>query len=303
MLNQRRHTTDLRGHHRAPRRHGFDQRASHSFIQGGQDEDIHTSQAVRHVIARAGEGERMPDTQTPRGGVELLLQLAASHDQQMKPRIRRDQPRNRFHEKTVSFDRREPSDRTHDNGIGRYLQTLRSTACHTHHGPEPLHVNAAGDHREATPRSHSASKMFVPFRFRQRNQPGRHPSQQPLDQQEPMRRERAEVSIKHMAVRRVHDRRDARQPRRQPTQGTCLGRMGMDERGTLPPKQTHERPERQQVFDRIDFPSQGVDQTAWHARCLQTLSIQFRCDSSSLRIPAAGRAGDDDGLEPLVLVP
>jgi hypothetical protein len=93
---------------------------------------------------------------------------------------------------------------------------------------EPFTINAAGHHSELVGPADGTIEMILPFRLCQSDQPMGDSTQHSFNLEKQPRLEWAEVSVEHMAVRRMHHHRHLGNPSRNTTKDTSFRCVGMD---------------------------------------------------------------------------
>ena len=124
-----------------------------------------------------------------------------------------------------------------------------------------------------------------------RDEPGRHPRQQPLEQAKRLRLERAEVPVEDMAVERVDDDRrpgGAGEERGQTPHRARLRRMRVQDLRPLLADQAGEPEHRKRVPDRRDLARERVE--------LDDLDAELLCHVGHRALTARERAGDESRL-------
>ena len=203
----------------------------------------------------------------------------------------------------MPLDRGQPPHRADHEGIRWTVHPFRAPSDCASDPPELFQVDPAGDDRETILAADAALEVLVPFRFRQRNQAARTRRQETLDLQRQPGGEAPEMTVKHVAVRGMHDDRHSGQPGGEAPHCPGFRGVSMDDHRTLPSEQGHEATQSPQVVDRGDAAGQGRQHlTPDPCRC-QTPVTLFGGLVPPLCLPSPWHTRDDQHVEAGPIVP
>ena len=198
-------------------RHRFDQRDGRALVARRQQEHIGGAVDRRQVAAPAEKTHVAGDAQRGGVGFEIGSQLAVAGDQRDRVRMRGHDVLDHIQEEAMLLDRRQSSDRGHDgHASGQVEIAPRRFARSRVDGGKRRQVEA--QRHDPVLRGHAdvvAVEQFIPNRRRDRDDRIAGAGQHPLQRDEDLRHEGAEISLEHVAVVGVHHSRARRGSTRQ----------------------------------------------------------------------------------------
>jgi hypothetical protein len=250
------------------RGHRFDQRHGRAFIARGQQEDVGGRVDRREIAPPAEHAHPIGDAERRAIGLEVVLELAAAGNQRDRAGVALQHARERIEDQAVLLDCGQAADRRNHGHAGRQIEgATRVAASAIVHGRKRRKVEA--ERHDAVLRLIAdaiGGQQLVANRRRDRDDAIADARQQALERDEHVGGQRAEITVEHVAVIRVHDtgawRRSARQvvrPGGGAGQHAGFRHVGVDDGGLQGAEVTIQAHQRAQVVERRQRSAQGVE--------------------------------------------
>ncbi len=262
-----------------------------SLVRRGQDERVESLVPVRDVLLVAEEEAVADDPELARALLDVVAIRPVADEQECRVDAAFAQSSDALEHVVGALDARHPPDPADHEPIRRDPEP-RARGRTGHLGLHALaELDSQADDAELLSGRNPERDEVVAHLRADRDEPGRHPRQQPLEQAKRLRLERAEVAVEDMAVKRVDDDRrpgGACEERRHTPHRARLRRMRVQDLRPLLADQAGKSKHRKRVPDRRDLPRQRVELDDLDAELLR--HIRHRA------LAARERAGDERRL-------
>ena len=224
VLDEVRHPSHARGHHRSLGSHRLDERHGRAFVARGECDDPGVRVTRSRSRASRGSGRSRPG-RAGRESLECLASFSIADHEELAGGQRRTDQSSRPQEHLVRLDGHQPSDDRHHGSIRPDAQLGPQASARGLRPQIAIEVETERHHAESLWRAHAEGKKLLPHHLADREQTVGPSPEKPLDRQEDPGTPRREVAAEDVSMVRMHYDRHPHQPRRQAAQRPGLGRV------------------------------------------------------------------------------